>query len=289
MGCDIHSMLEVTDHAGAWTASKIQIFKNRWFDPEGVISFWNDPYSDTPLRHRDYDLFAMLADVRNSGNITPLHSTDEHRGVPDDASKRWRKYAGDDLDIHSTTWFTLAELAEAFERGHFKQATEQSGVLDVLTYAELRVNGVEPTHWSGGVGGGLIAVGTEHDLYEILQPFITRQQDIERELQDIPPMPGEQRGSSPPSGLDTLISRSGTHPAIGGYTHVTATWDRVIDREPVIREMLEIATRFAKFQGDLPDGWDIWERDENGRGIKRRPDPRPRDLTTVRLMIGFDN
>jgi hypothetical protein len=57
---------------------------------------------------RNYYLFSILADVRNSGNVQPIC---DPRGIPDDASSGYM-YAVDrwEGDAHSHSYFTLEEL-----------------------------------------------------------------------------------------------------------------------------------------------------------------------------------
>ncbi len=69
---------------------------------------WDIPYEERFYSVRNYYLFAILADVRNSGYVTPL---EQPRGIPDDCSmaysyiiKKWGS------DSHSHSYFTLEEL-----------------------------------------------------------------------------------------------------------------------------------------------------------------------------------
>jgi hypothetical protein len=76
-------------------------------------------YTDEPYEGRDYEFFALLADVRNHANIKPIS---EPRGWPDDLSnglKDIKEYW--EFDGHSASYFTLSELKKAFEAGLSKQ------------------------------------------------------------------------------------------------------------------------------------------------------------------------
>jgi hypothetical protein len=103
MGCDAHPIIEVFDEdQGIWVAKQSERFQDYGDCPEPVKY----------LGGRSYNRFAILADVRNNyreGVVTPLFPG---RGMPEDASKDTREeldvtWAG---DIHSLTYFTLAEL-----------------------------------------------------------------------------------------------------------------------------------------------------------------------------------
>ena len=121
MGCDIHFYTE------RWTSdnkyegpkdlsedrdSKIEeILENcepnyRWVSADTWTKngTW---YADQIYCSRNYFLFSILADVRNSGDIEPI---DNPRGIPDDASSGY-EYAVDRWDDgHSHSYFTLDEL-----------------------------------------------------------------------------------------------------------------------------------------------------------------------------------
>lgn len=99
MGCDSHIIIEVRRKNGKW----------------GIADNKHDHYDEKPnqrpqviqlLGWRDYNLFAVIAGVRNDG-IEPLF---EGRGLPEDVSKATAKEFPDDSDYHSHTYFTLGEL-----------------------------------------------------------------------------------------------------------------------------------------------------------------------------------
>lgn len=85
MGCDIHLFVE-----------------------KRVGGVWVDITEKEDDPGRSYLLFACLAGVRNSHDVTPVA---EPRGIPSDASPAVHEHVaawGDDL--HSKSWLTLAEL-----------------------------------------------------------------------------------------------------------------------------------------------------------------------------------
>jgi len=88
MGCDIHMGVE-------------EYIEGRW------VLIDDDVYDA-----RCYPLFALLAGVRNDEDwgITPIS---EPRGIPDDASDRWRRsadYNRDEWSYHSYSWITGEDL-----------------------------------------------------------------------------------------------------------------------------------------------------------------------------------
>jgi hypothetical protein len=160
VGCDIHSVVEIFDAYDGWTRLERAVFKHPFYNENRPIDQWNTPYTSQPFQIRDYDLFALLADVRNYDGIVPIC---EPRGVPEDASAYWKDYA-DDGDIHSVTWFTLPELLAA----NWIQTIQRSGVVTGATYEAWRDHGTEPESWSASVGGGGVRVVTpaEYDAGE---------------------------------------------------------------------------------------------------------------------------
>lgn len=87
MGCDIHSYVEKRNENGKWE---------------------NIEYE--PFRHRTYNVFGFLADVRNYSNIPPIS---EPRGLPTDVSKEIKKQRKIwNSDGHSDSWLSIKELVD---------------------------------------------------------------------------------------------------------------------------------------------------------------------------------
>lgn len=99
MGTDIHLFVERRTPDG-WESLDTWIEGRRGY---AYPSWDNRFYSD-----RNYDLFAVLADVRNSGGFKPISPS---RGLPGDLSPNLRKYSqlGDN---HNHSWLMLRELVE---------------------------------------------------------------------------------------------------------------------------------------------------------------------------------
>jgi hypothetical protein len=96
MGCDIHPIVEVRKN-GKWK----QVDYDYNMDLDG-------------LGARNYRLFSVLADVRNSYNITPISSP---RGLPEDFVHEHRYnhsvgYDTNSLGDHSFSWLTLKEILD---------------------------------------------------------------------------------------------------------------------------------------------------------------------------------
>jgi hypothetical protein len=194
MGCDIHIKAEFKKD-GAWQLADDPIVDCRFCDATGineradpnepvkVSEYGQDEHGEEielSRRHlppktcywcrgtkkradefyegRNYDLFAILANVRNgrgfAGCVTGdgFNSMTDDRGIPDDVSAEGRAYLeryGD--DGHSHTFMTLQEILEY----DWNQVTVKQGVVTPLAYKEWADRGKTgyPISYSGGVSG----------------------------------------------------------------------------------------------------------------------------------------
>lgn len=93
MGCDIHIWAERKTANGFETVKGVEF-------SEGASA---------PFYWRAYGMYGFLADVRNYSDVPPIA---ECRGFPDDASGIVSgNYRDWDLDAHSPSWLSVAELA----------------------------------------------------------------------------------------------------------------------------------------------------------------------------------
>lgn len=106
MGCDIYIACEYLGYKGVWKNCdhfKVNHYYNEEEGDEKYIV--QDIYND-----RNYEVFAMLANVRNYGEIVAF---DDPRGIPSDACEYTRKRIERwDSDGHSHSYMTLAELKD---------------------------------------------------------------------------------------------------------------------------------------------------------------------------------
>ena len=109
MGCDIHCFVEKKID-GKW--EQISGFKNAYYN-EDIECFKTDAfkYATSPVEHRNYSMFAILAGVRNRKEH-PVKPISEPKGLPTDIS--------DDVDAelaiwegerHSCSWLTIKEIS----------------------------------------------------------------------------------------------------------------------------------------------------------------------------------
>lgn len=140
MGCDIHIALErLIDNGTSWEA------QCQWDEGDDYLR-----QADSPLRiDRSYDLFAVLANVRNYCLAEPIS---QPRGLPDDVStmvRRWSEY--DDDELHSHSWLSLAEL-RAYDwsqrpDGRGKKTTLRERCKDFLDSVEEACKEGDESEW----------------------------------------------------------------------------------------------------------------------------------------------
>jgi hypothetical protein len=217
MGCDVHDYVEIR-RDGRWEyAGDLFPYPYHSDDrPSDVRRCWidetfidnghrdrgepcnNNCYTDNPslcphpYKCRNYDLFAILADVRNGRGFAGCKTGQGFnpiappRGIPADISpellaeytvsvdddhtpemlERWVRQGSSqrinettvtDPDAHSASWFTVAEL-DAYD---WNQTTTHYGWVDAAEYQEFKAKG-KPSSWCGMVSGGAIKhVGPE--------------------------------------------------------------------------------------------------------------------------------
>lgn len=169
MGCDIHFYVEVKDKDGVWkmTPPLEQIDE---YDGEPIYGI---PFEKRIYKGRNYDLFAILADVRNGygfagvntgGGFNPISMP---RGVPRDASSDFLRIAEQyGCDGHSHSWLDLQDLLTY----DWTQTTKKIGVLDLKEYEDWtrciywgRDAGESPKSYCSMVSGGNVKhISNEH-------------------------------------------------------------------------------------------------------------------------------
>ncbi len=187
MGCDIHLAVEVR-RDGQW---------HRALPPEHVRSPWlveyaaENPDNAWAVEHarvvwydsRNYNVFAVLANVRNDGFIKPIA---EPRGLPDDMSDEVARLDGEhpahdygshdvSLGDHSQSWLTLAELqaypwdGEATEEGVVELDQFIRRVMTLGNAVPVRAERAPYDGWCGDVFGRDIVVRPAAEVIAALQ------------------------------------------------------------------------------------------------------------------------
>lgn len=172
MGCDIHLYVEKRKrNAGGWVSADKWTPSPYEFD-KGLLRV---DYDDRFYSGRNYDLFAILANVRNGIGFAGLTTgmgfvpIAEPRGLPKDVCASVK--AESDLwgiDGHSHSWFTVAELLEY----DWTQVTMVYAWVNALEYWKWsrwrKDHGEMPEEYSGGVSGHSVIHCTEGEMQEWL-------------------------------------------------------------------------------------------------------------------------
>jgi len=150
MGCDIHVFVERFDRE-----------KNKWFAADNWIKNNNGdvgvPYDERIYSGRNYNLFAILANVRNGRGFAGIKTgegfdpIDEPRGLPVDVTREVRaEMDGWGDDGHSHSYVGLRELLEYDFDG---KAVKQYGVISSKDYEAWSKNRGEPSvYWGASFG-----------------------------------------------------------------------------------------------------------------------------------------
>lgn len=163
MGCDIHAAIEINDGEG-WQAVR---FPNRHYG-----RWENEPRETCRLDFgRNYDAFAILADVRNGVGVAGLDTGDgfvpmsQARGLPDDISEEAREEActGD----HSDTYVTFEEML-----GYdWTRTTKERGVVSAVQFEKwdrVKEWNQRPDEYCGDVSGGGVRHISADEMRELV-------------------------------------------------------------------------------------------------------------------------
>ncbi|NMA74322.1 MAG: hypothetical protein GX963_09225 [Bacteroidales bacterium] len=140
MGCDIHLFTErkrSINNEQKWV--NVDNWKlNPYYKENDEESKYN---LNSAYRHRNYALFSILADVRNSSKNKPIS---EPKGLPEDISEVVKaesdKWNGDG---HSHSFFTMKELYDYYEQNNI---VKFSGLVDENGAKEIEA-GKMPNWW----------------------------------------------------------------------------------------------------------------------------------------------
>jgi hypothetical protein len=170
MGCDIHGLCEVKEK-GTWKANTEKVFPNPYYDSKPKYDFQMDEFQAYPDSGRNYDWFAILADVRNGRGFAGVKTGDgfeiicEPRGVPDDATEEWMEEVnGWRGDMHSHSWLHVKD----FNDFDWTQKTWKRGCITLKEYQRIKPQGTKPNDWSGNVSGPKIVIVDKNEADRIL-------------------------------------------------------------------------------------------------------------------------
>jgi hypothetical protein len=143
MGCDIHCYAEIKNSRGKYekVANK---FINAYYDPDSKFEWNKEKYTDEPICLRNYELFAILADVRNGYGFAGCDTGDgfniisEPKGIPSDVSNEIREKSDSlDCDGHSHSYLTVDEILN-FD---WNQTSTLRGFVNLEQYKKYKETG----------------------------------------------------------------------------------------------------------------------------------------------------
>jgi len=173
MGCDIHIFVEYKTRGNWKKVGNIfardlcvplplprpleNIVANQTFHRKRRVV-----YTDQPYYGRNYNLFAILANVMNDCNFEQIHSI---RGLPKNISKELKKKSDNfGEDGYSHSWYTLKEL-QKFDWYH--KSTTHNGMINLEQYKIWKEKG-KPEEWCKDVFGGNIKIISNEELEQVL-------------------------------------------------------------------------------------------------------------------------
>ena len=150
MGCDIHAVIQRKDSEGSWITQREK-------NPEFGKYDWEPEFGSTVSISRDYDLFAILANVRNGYGFAGCDTGDGFepmtcdRGLPKGVVlDNENCFDGIWLGDHSYSWVTLSEI-DAYD---WDRVTKRRGWINLTEYKMMLEKGEDrPSRWSGGISG----------------------------------------------------------------------------------------------------------------------------------------
>ncbi len=187
MGCDIHLKAQVRDNEGVWHEVDVERecrcakgpTPGKWIRQQDGQEFecWGckGRLVITGYNDRNYDTFAILADVRNGSHGEEFITISVAKGLPEDMvpNRRVDDFGyeendfGFDFGDHSQTWLTLRELQEY---PHWEKVINKEGWIGLEEFAVWDANGQgEPKNgYSGGVGGGGVVHVNNDQMRELI-------------------------------------------------------------------------------------------------------------------------
>lgn len=139
MGCDIHLNVEVatnkSDQCTSWSLVQNELCVLKYGYTRHYIDLgWGEG--------RNYNTFAMLADVRNYSSFENMDEKSFEpmstpKGTPNDMSDDLHNlYHGWGSDAHSASYFTLKELVDFKDNGYFQKTVKHTGKVMIEEFDE---------------------------------------------------------------------------------------------------------------------------------------------------------
>lgn len=192
MGCDIHIYTEVKKE-GKWGAIQVPNGWKKYLEGclerakaennQDNIEYYTKRIYEEPDKvyegiysGRNYDLFAILANVRNGYGFAGCDTGDGFKpislpkGLPEDLSDTVMREA-EDWDGHSHSFHTLQDLLDY----DWKKETQHRGWVEEETYKNFKATG-NPYPYSGRVSGMNVVRLTNKQMDDLIAGKVLRQE-----------------------------------------------------------------------------------------------------------------
>jgi len=175
MGCDIHLYTEIKHTVNN---KEIWVNSDNWkYNPQYIKDNVDGEYMlevEPIYTHRNYELFSVLADVRNGGDMKYIV---QPRGIPEDVSEITKVESDKmDSDGHSHSWLTLQELIN-YQKENVR--IKRSGMITLDDAEKLDKGEGTPEMWSEWTSPTMNWVYREwEEEYDILKPLIDSLTDV---------------------------------------------------------------------------------------------------------------
>ena len=171
MGCDIHCYAERKNKDGKW-----EIVGNKEKEEDGLINIDYEPYVN-----RNYNLFAILANVRNGAAFAGCRTGEgfnpisNPKGIPSDASEDYASITKQ-WDGHYHSYFTLRELLDY----DWTQTTQLQGWVNMVDWEKFNLYGKKdsPQNYCGMIYGNSIKHISEEEADKLFEG-LSREERIE--------------------------------------------------------------------------------------------------------------
>jgi hypothetical protein len=181
MGCDIHMHFEVKEN-GEWKHLDWRKRFQKGTYSDGSPQYDYNQIFEHPLYiGRNYNLFAILANVRNGRGFAGILTgsgfkpISPPRGLPGNVTPGVKAESDSwGVDGHSHSWLMLSEVL-AFD--YDGQGTTQYGVVSEKEYLHFKENG-KPDSWAGDVSGRSVEHVSNAEMELILSGQIEREEGI---------------------------------------------------------------------------------------------------------------
>ncbi len=178
MGCDIHCYCEIKKKGeNEWRAVG-RVFKNPYYNEKDVPTMtildkceycWGEPFTFHPITSRNYNLFAVLANVRNGTWNKEVEPISEPKGLPKDVSvfvkKKAREYGSDG---HSHSYLTLQEL----KNYNWKKKIKMKAYVSKEQKKEYEKKKTKPNTYSAWSSNGVVLEWEDNYYNQFAKYFV---------------------------------------------------------------------------------------------------------------------